>query len=115
MELSKNQIVRLSKYDQMLIQIALTRKATNPTPTKLKDLQNIYRDITGSKECYSCSKNWLIRMAKWYVNSSVKNNSCSNNSGTHNEDTDHLSNTVHKKTQKVRKPRVRKANTKKKI
>lgn len=126
MTLSKTQIVRLSKYDQMLIQTALTRKAPNPPSDKLKDLQSIYRDITGSsRECFSCTKNWLIRMAKWYVSSSTTTTNTTNSDTSTNESNgtsnDTLKNGLNgtnpssthppKKTPKSRKPRSRKADT----
>lgn len=71
MKLTEEQVKALSKHEDTLIRVRNAKRKEAVKHSIKKELEAIYIqvDTTAKGICYSCSDNWIKRLALWYINS----------------------------------------------
>lgn len=68
MTLTSKTLKELKEYDELLGNISKTKKVPCLTPERKKLFQKAYLELSpNSKECFSCSSYWVVRLSKYYV------------------------------------------------
>lgn len=69
MKISDENMKRLDVYKDVLLRIHNEQSTTSfgLIPSFKKDLADIYKKVTGVRQCSTCSNGWLLKLAKIYV------------------------------------------------